>query len=124
MYFKSKDNPILFIAEVGSAHEGSFVNAKKLILEACKSNADCIKIQVYSAKNMVNKKKDPKRYRHFKNLELKTEEYIQLAKIVKKKGKKFSASIWDVEQIQKLKKYIDFFKIGSGDLNNFQRGLK
>jgi len=120
MYFKSKNNPILFIAEVGSAHEGSFTKAKQLVLEACKSKADCIKIQVYSAKNMVNKKKDPERYKHFKNLELNIDQYVQLAKIVKKYKKKFSASIWDVDQIERLKKYIDYFKIGSGDLNNFQ----
>ena len=56
MYFKSTKNPCYFIAEVGSNHEGSFKRAKKLVMEAAKSNADLVKIQIYSAKNMVNQK--------------------------------------------------------------------
>ena len=57
MYFNSKNNPLLFIAEVGSNHEGSFAEAKKIIIEACKSEADVVKIQTYTAENMVSKKR-------------------------------------------------------------------
>ncbi len=120
MYFKSTKNPCFFIAEVGSNHEGNFNKAKKLVEEAAKSNADLVKIQIYSAKNMVNKNFDRKRFKHFTKLELTIENYIELAKICKKFKKKFSASIWDIESINKLNKYIDIYKIGSGDLDNFQ----
>ena len=56
MHFKSSKNPCYFIAEVGSSHEGNFIKAKKLVLEAARSNADLVKIQIYTADNMVNKK--------------------------------------------------------------------
>ena len=84
MYFNSKNNPLLFIAEVGSNHEGSFAEAKKIIIEACKSEADVVKIQTYTAENMVSNKKDFERYKHFKKLQLNIDEYIEIAKICKK----------------------------------------
>ena len=84
MYFNSKNNPLLFIAEVGSNHEGSFTEAKKIVKEACKSNADIIKIQTYTAENMVSKANDLERYKHFKKLELDISQYIEIAKICKK----------------------------------------
>ena len=120
MYFKSTKNPCYFIAEVGSNHEGSFKRAKKLVIEAAKSNADLVKIQIYSSKNMVNKKFDLKRYKHFLKLELTVKEYIKLAKICRTYKKKFSASVWDENVIKELNKYIDIYKVGSGDLDNYQ----
>jgi N,N'-diacetyllegionaminate synthase len=118
--FVSKINSVFYIAEIGSAHEGSFLNAKKLITEACKSNADCVKIQIYKASKLVSKKYDFKRFAHFKKMELTTSQYIHLSKICKKFNKIFCASVWDKDLIIKLKEYIDIYKIGSGDLNNFE----
>ena len=120
MYFNSKYNPCFFIAEVGSNHEGNFVNAKKLIIEAAKSNADLIKIQIYTPDGMVNKIFDKSRYKHFSRLTLSLNQYIELAKLCKKYKKKFSASIWDPDLIEPLNKFIDIYKVGSGDINNFQ----
>lgn len=120
MFFKSKLNPILFIAEVGSNHEGSFSEAKKLIINACKSNADVVKLQIFTAQNMVSKKYDPKRFKHFKKLQLSQKQNLKLLKIIKKFKKKTSASIWDVDQINFYKNHIDIFKIGSGDIHNLQ----
>ncbi len=120
MYFKSKFNPCFFIAEVGSNHEGNFIKAKKLILEAVRSNADLIKIQIYTPDGMVNKLYDTERYKHFSKLSLSLSNYINLAKLCKKHKKKFSASIWDPDLIKPLNKYIDIYKIGSGDINNYQ----
>ena len=56
MLFKSNVNPVMFIAEVGSNHEGNFLEAKKLVHNASKSKADVVKLQIFSAKNMVSKK--------------------------------------------------------------------
>ncbi len=120
MHFKSSKNPCYFIAEVGSNHEGNFAKAKNLVIEAARSNADLVKIQIYTAQNIVNKKFDLERYNHFSKLELSIKQYIDLAKICKKYKKKFSASIWDVNLIDIFDKYIDIYKIGSGDLNNFE----
>lgn len=120
MFFNSKANPILYIAEVGSNHEGNFSDAKKLVINASKSKADVIKLQIFTSENMVSKKYDNKRFEHFSKLQLNKSQNIELLKIIKKYKKKTSASIWDVEQINFFKSYIDIFKIGSGDIHNFQ----
>jgi N,N'-diacetyllegionaminate synthase len=120
MFFNSEANPILYIAEVGSNHEGNFSDAKKLVINASKSKADVIKLQIFTSENMVSKKYDNKRYEHFLKLQLNKSQNIELLKIIKKYKKKTSASIWDVEQINFFKSYIDIFKIGSGDIHNFQ----
>ena len=107
------------IAEIGGNHEGNINYAKKLINLAAKSGVDCIKLQIYSEKSLVNKHLDQKRYDHFKRFSLKIEDYIYLAKFIKGKGLDFSASIWDPDLINIFKKYVSFYKIGSGDLTAF-----
>ena len=54
MYFTSKINPVLFIAEVGSNHEGNFLEAKKLNLNACSSNADVVKLKILTVSSASN----------------------------------------------------------------------
>lgn len=120
MSFKSKVNPVLFIAEVGSNHEGNFSEAKRLVINASKTNADVVKLQIFNPENMVSKKYDPRRYDHFKKLEIDTVKNIELLKLIRKYKKKTSASIWDTDQIFLFKKYIDIFKVGSGDIHNFE----
>ena len=120
MLFRSKVNPVLFIAEVGSNHEGNFSEAKKLVINASKSKADVVKLQIFTPENMVAKKFDKKRFDHFKKLELNKNQNIELLKIIKSYKKKTSASVWDVDQISYFNKYIDIFKIGSGDVHNLQ----
>ena len=120
MYFNSEINPVLFIAEVGSNHQGNFNEAKKLVINACKTRADVVKLQILSAEKLISQKYDKKRYHHFKKLELSQKENKKLFKIIKSKKKISSASIWDVDQIDIFKKDIDIFKIGSGDIHNFE----
>ena len=83
----------MFIAEVGSNHEGNFLEAKRLVKNASKSKADVVKLQIFSAKNMVSKKHDAQRYNHFKKLELTTKQNFELLRIIKFHKKKTSASI-------------------------------
>ena len=54
------------IAEIGGNHEGNLTYAKKLIDLAVKSQVDCIKLQIYSQKSLVNKNLDPDRYNLWK----------------------------------------------------------
>ena len=109
MYFTSKINPVLFIAEVGSNHEGNFLEAKKLILNACSSNADVVKLQILTADNLVSKKYDKKRHEHFKKLELSIAQNKKLCQIIRSKKKICSASVWDTNQIEIFKNYIDIY---------------
>ena len=117
---KSKKNPIYFIAEVGSNHEGNFKEAIRIVKNCIKSKADCIKIQIFNPQNLVSKKYDFERYNHFNKLQLSVDEYFKIAEICKKSDKDFSASIWDKNLIHPFKKYVKFYKVGSGDLTNYE----
>ncbi len=120
MNFKSKKNKVYFIAEVGSAHEGNFKNAKKILRDCISSKADCVKIQIYTAKNIVSKKFSSDRYAHYSKLKLSIDQYLELAHMVKNSEKDFSASVWDKELIKPINKYMKFYKIGSGDITNYE----
>ncbi len=117
---KSKKNPIYFIAEVGSNHEGNFKEAIRIVKNCIKSKADCVKIQIFNPQNLVSKKYDFERYNHFNKLQLSVDEYFKIAEICKKSDKDFSASIWDKNLIHPFKKYVKFYKVGSGDLTNYE----
>lgn len=109
------NKPIL-IAEIGGNHEGDLELAYELGLQAIEAGADYIKYQVYTADGLVNPLLSPARYNHFKRLSLSSESYINLAKRIKEAGGNFLASIWNIEDIELFASYMDFFKIGSGDL--------
>ncbi len=120
MQLKSLKNKVYFIAEIGSNHEGNFFDAKKTLKDCLKSKADCAKIQIYTADNIVSKKFSAERFKHFSKLKLEIDQYLELAYIANKSDKDFSASIWDVKLISLFSKYLKFFKIGSGDITNFE----
>ena len=117
-YFKSK-NEVYIIAEIGGNHEGNFEYAKYLTILAAESGVDAIKFQIYSGSTLVNHKYDPKRVEHFNKFQLKQKEYIELAKLCKKLGVSFMASVWNPQAIEYINKYIPIYKIGSGDLTNY-----
>jgi pseudaminic acid synthase len=48
-----KPNRPFFIAEISSNHDGSIINAKKLILAAKKNGADAVKLQTYTPVTMT-----------------------------------------------------------------------
>ena len=117
-FWTGKNGPLM-IAEIGGNHEGSFINAKKLTNEAIKSGADVIKFQLYSGDAIVNKKISPDRNKHFKKFQLSKKQHIELAKMCNKAGVQYNASIWDLEMINWVDKYLKFYKIGSGDLTAY-----
>ena len=116
--FKGKYGPLM-IAEIGGNHEGNFTKAKKMLRLAVEADVDVIKFQIYTGDDLVNKRYSPKRNKHFKRFELSIDQHIELAKLCKKYKKKYVASIWDIQSIEKLNKYLDFFKVGSGDLTAY-----
>lgn len=116
--FESKYGSLL-IAEIGGNHEGNFAYAKKLTRLAIESNVDVIKFQIYSGDTLVSKIESPQRNKHFKKFELSKEQHIYLAEMVKESGLRYSCSVWDVNSLKWLDKYIDIYKIGSGDLTAY-----
>ncbi len=117
--FSGKYGPLL-IAEIGGNHEGSFEYAKKLLKDAINTDVDVIKFQIYFPETLVNKEIDRKRFNHFKKFTLSKKQHIELAKICVKAGKKYLASVWDIQALDWIDNYCDFYKIGSGDFTAFQ----
>lgn len=116
--WQGKNGPFL-IAEIGGNHEGNFEYAIKLTELACDSGVDAIKFQIYTGDKLVSSIEDPDRNKHFKNFELKKDQYIQLANLCNKKGVMFTSSVWDIESIEWIDPFMPFYKIGSGDLTAF-----
>lgn len=110
---------VYLIAEIGGNHEGNFEYAQKLTKLACESGVDAVKFQIYTADSLVNKIDNPERNKHFKQFELEPEHYISLAKQCKEHGVPFTASVWDMKALDFIDPYIEFYKIGSGDLTAY-----
>lgn len=117
-YFIGKHGPLL-IAEIGGNHEGNFDYAKKLAQLAIESNVDFVKFQVYTGDTLVSKIESPDRNTHFKKFELSKENHIYLAEMVIEAGLEYTSSVWDMDAMEWLDKYINLYKIGSGDLTAY-----
>ena len=116
--WRGKNGPLL-IAEVGGNHEGDFSYAKKLVKLAIKSGVDIVKLQLYTGSNLVSPVESKDRYNHFKKFELSKEEHIHIAEMCKSYGVKYLASIWDLKMLDWIDDYLDYYKIGSGDLTAY-----
>tara|TARA_Y100000590_G_scaffold138186_1_gene158192 strand:+ start:25400 stop:26419 length:1020 start_codon:yes stop_codon:yes gene_type:complete len=116
--WQGKHGPFL-IAEIGGNHEGSFEYAVRLTELACDSGVDAIKFQIYTGDTLVSSLEDPDRNKHFKNFELKKDQYIELANICNRNDVLFTSSVWDTNSIDWIDPYMPFYKIGSGDLTAY-----
>jgi len=110
---------VYLIAEIGGNYEGNFEYAQRLAELACESGVDAVKFQIYTGDTLVNKLESPDRNAHFKRFELKPEQHITLAKQCRSKGVTYTASVWDMDAIKWIDPYIEFYKIGSGDLTAY-----
>ena len=106
------------IAEIGGNHEGDFGLAKEILHSSLETDVDVVKFQIYTGDSLVNKSISKQRNQHFKKFELSIDNYLELAEITITKGKEFNASIWDISLFNEFHRYLNFFKIGSGDFTN------
>ena len=116
--WKGKYGPLL-IAEVGGNHEGDFNYAKKLIMLAIKSGVDIVKLQLYTGSSLVSPVESKDRFNHFKKFQLSKKQHIYLANMCKSHKVKYLASVWDMDMLNWIDKYLDYYKIGSGDLTAY-----
>lgn len=106
----------LLIAEIGGNHEGDFEVAQAMCKQAMESGADCVKFQLYRGDTLVSKVESPERHKHFQKFELTRDQHIHLAEMCREACVGYTASVWDMEMLEWIDPYLDFYKIGSGDL--------
>ncbi len=107
------------IAEVGNNHEGNFEIAKKLIFEASKAKVDAIKFQTFKVENFISLK-EKKKFKKLKKFQLSKDEFYKLYLIAKKKKLKFISTPLDIQSAQFLGRFVDYFKIASGDNDYYE----
>ena len=80
---------------------------------------DAVKFQTFNTENYVNSK-ELKRFNRLKRFELTNSEFLKLAKYAKKKKLFFISTPFDIQSAVNLSKYVDCFKISSGDNNYYE----
>lgn len=118
-----------FIAEICSNHLNNLDRCKKLIDEAKKIGCDAVKFQLFKshklfASEILNKSKS---HNNIKDLELSHKLIPKLKNYSKKRGLLFGCTPFDLEAVDFLSRFVDFFKIGSYELlrlDIFERCLK
>ncbi len=117
------------IAEAGVNHNGDINIAHKLIDEAKKAGADCVKFQTFKAENLVTASapkaeyqlkvtdSDESQFDMLKSLELKYDDYVKLIEHCKRIDIDFMSTPYSFEDVDFLMKLnVDSFKIASGQL--------
>jgi len=124
-------SPTYFIADIAANHDGDIERAKKLIELAKTAGADCAKFQHFKASTIVSDKgfKDMKKgsMSHQDKWKKSVFEVYQDASVpldwtpilkahCDKVGIEFMTTPYDVDYLETLNKYVNAYKIGSGDV--------
>ena len=121
---------VFFIADIGSNHDGSLDRAIELVYLAANSGADAVKLQHFKANTILNKhafdnlpakahqsKWKKSVYQTYEDASTPTEWTREILKACRDANVKFSTSPYSIELSDILEEYVDFFKIGSGDIS-------
>ena len=124
---------VYIIAEIGVNHNGSITTAKKLITMLSKLEIDAVKIQAFSADSLASKDAELAPYQSqntssfntqhhmLKKYELSEEQINTLNNYTKKLGVDFLASVFSVDDYQKIKSLDNKkIKIPSGEFSNIE----
>ncbi|MDH5718098.1 MAG: N-acetylneuraminate synthase family protein [Spirochaetia bacterium] len=110
-------------AEIGLNHNNDIELGKKLISEAKKNGADGVKFQSYSTDLFIDSANNEVKflYNIFKAYELDYKSHEILKQTANDEGIDFFSTPLSIDWIEPLLKLqIPFYKIASGDINNFQ----
>jgi len=124
---------VIIIAEAGVNHNGDIKLAKKLIDAASEAKVDYVKFQSFKADKLVSPEakkanyqiknigdNDDSQYQMLKQLELSSEDHIELISYCNSKKINFFSTAFDVDGISYLSSLnLNVFKIPSGELTNF-----
>jgi len=126
------NKPCFIIAEAGINHNGDMNLAKRLIDMAGVAGADAVKFQTFQAKEVVTETAEKAEYQKqttdphdsqfnlIKSLELKPEDFRQLASYAKDRSIFFLSSPFDSGSVDLLENLnVPAYKIPSGEITNF-----
>ncbi|HZK20181.1 MAG TPA: N-acetylneuraminate synthase family protein [Treponemataceae bacterium] len=120
--------PALIIAEIGTAHDGSFDKAKKLVNAAIEAGADCIKFQWVYADEILHPNTgfvtlpsgNISLYNRFKELEVEPVFFYKIKEYIHSKQKLFCCSPFGIKSLRELFALKpDYIKIASPELNHY-----
>lgn len=125
-------NRTLIIAEVGVNHNGSLVQAKKLVERACFAGVDIVKFQTFKASSLVTKSAEQADYQlintgkkesqlsMLKRLELSYADHFELLDYCNKMGVEFLSTAFDSQSLKFLVENLKLsrLKISSGDITD------
>lgn len=128
--FIGDQEPLYFIADIGANHDGSIQRAFKLIELAKESGADAAKFQNFTAEKIVSKygfenlktslshqKKWTKSvFDVYEEASIQLEWTEKLKEKCKEVGIEYFTSPYDFEAVDFVDKYVNLYKIGSGDI--------
>lgn len=118
----------IIIVELGINHNGSLIQAKKLVDAAHASGAEIIKHQTHvvedemaeEAKMIIPEHTKKNIYEIIKSCSLSERDEFELMNYVKKKGMIFISTPFSKKAVDRLVKFkVPAFKIGSGECNNY-----
>ncbi len=124
------DAPTYFIADIAANHDGDLERAKKLIYLAKEAGADAVKFQHFLAEKIVSDfgfknltthqshQSDWKKsvFDIYKDYECKRNWTQTLSEIAQKAEIEFMTTPYDFEILSEIDKYVNAYKIGSGDI--------
>ncbi len=121
----NKHKPFV-IAEIGINHEGNFKKAMKMVDDAYKSGAECIKFQCHIIEDeMVKNDVIPGNAKEsiwdiIKRCSLTLQEEIKIKKYVERLGMIYLSTPFSRAAVDRLEKMdVYAYKIGSGECNNY-----
>ena len=117
---------IFIIAEVGSVHDGSFGNAKRLVEAAADCGADAVKFQTHLAEHetLPDAPMPPyftgePRYAYFQRTAFSEEQWRELKAHAEGRGVEFLSSPFSIEAVELLERVgVERYKVPSGEVTN------
>lgn len=120
-----------FIAEIGVNHEGSLTKAKELIISAKNGGANAVKFQSYKAEKLTiqnspaywdqSEESTNSQFELFKKYDsFEAGDYFNLKKFCEENEVEFLTTPFDVDFVDELDEILNFYKVASADLTNYQ----
>ena len=125
-----KNEPVYFIADIASNHNGDLVHAKELIHACAESGVDAVKMQNFNAETIVSdygfknlsgvqthqSKWKTSVFDSYKAASIPFEWTLELKGLCDKLGLDYFTSPYSIEITKAVAPYVSAFKLGSGDI--------